>query len=66
MKVLFEMPLRQPTGGVESLLRLAGLGWNVADFSTLCRRQTTLPDAAAIPYRGGSGPLYLLSDESGR
>ena len=38
MKVLFGMPLRQTTGFVESLLRLAGLDWKVPDFSTLCRR----------------------------
>ena len=42
MKVLFGMPLRQTTGFVESLLRLAGLDWKVPDFSTLCRRQKTL------------------------
>ena len=35
MKVLFGMPLRQTTGFVESLLRLAGLDWKVPDFSTL-------------------------------
>ena len=63
MKVLFGMPLRQTTGFVESLLRLAGLDWKVPDFSTLCRRQKTLN--VSIPYRGGSGPLHLLIDATG-
>ena len=63
MKVLFGMPLRQTTGFVESLLRLAGLDWKVPDFSTLCRRQKTL--SVAIPYRGGTGPLHLLIDATG-
>ncbi|WP_424984561.1 IS5 family transposase [Microbulbifer sp. S227A] len=63
MKVLFSMPLRQTTGFVESLLRLAGLDWKVPDFSTLCRRQRTLN--VAIPYRGGAGPLNLLIDSTG-
>ena len=63
MKVLFGMPLRQTTGFVESLLRLAGLDWRVPDFSTLCRRQKTLN--VAIPYRGGKGPLHLLIDATG-
>ena len=63
MKVLFGMPLRQTTGFVESLLRLAGLDWKVPDFSTLCRRQKTLN--VAIPYRGGKGPLHLLIDATG-
>jgi len=63
MKVLFGMPLRQTTGFVESLLRLAGLDWKVPDFSTLCRRQKTLN--VAIPYCGGTGPLHLLIDATG-
>ena len=63
MKVLFGMPLRQTTGFVESLLRLAGLDWKVPDFSTLSRRQKTL--SVAIPYRGGTGPLHLLIDATG-
>lgn len=33
------------------------------DFSTLCRRQRTLP--VSIPYRGSSGPLHLLIDSTG-
>ena len=63
IKVLFGMPLRQTTGFVESLLRLAGLDWPVPDFSTLCRRQRKLN--VAIPSRGGKGPLNLLIDSTG-
>lgn len=58
----FGMALRQTTGFVESLLRLAGLGWTVPDFSTLSRRQKTL--AVNIPYRGSKGPLNLLIDSA--
>ena len=63
MKVLFGMPLRQTTGFVESLERLADLDWKVPDFGTLCRRQKTLN--VAIPYRVGSGSLHLLVDATG-
>jgi Transposase DDE domain len=63
MKVLFGMALRQTTGFVESLLQLAGLDWDVPDFSTLCRRQKNLP--VCIPYRGSQGPLHLLIDSTG-
>ena len=42
VKVLFGLPLRQTTGFVATLMRLAGLDWPVPDFSTLCRRQKTL------------------------
>ena len=57
-----QVPLRQTTGFVESLLALTGLEWPVPDFSTLCRRQRTLP--VSIPYRGSSGPLHLLIDST--
>jgi hypothetical protein len=63
MKVLFGMALRQTTGFVESLLRLADLDWTVPDFSTLSRRQKTL--AVKIPYQGSNGPLHLLIDSTG-
>ena len=63
LKVLFGMPLRQTTGFVESLLRLAGLDWAVPDYSTLSRRQKTLN--VSLPYRGGTGPLNLLIDSTG-
>jgi len=63
IKVLFGLPLRQTTGFVESLPELIGLDWAVPDFSTLCRRQRTL--SVAIPYKGSSGPLHLLTDSTG-
>lgn len=63
LKVLFGMPLRQTTGFVQSLLRLAGLDWDVPDYSTLCRRQKTLN--VSLSYRGGTGPLNLLIDSTG-
>jgi hypothetical protein len=58
IKGLFGLPLRQTTGFVESLLKLVGLDWvglgqAVPDYSTLCRRQSTL--LVAIPYRGSPG-----------
>ncbi len=58
LKVLFGMALRQTTGFVASLLKLAGLDWSVRDFSTLSPRQKTLD--VTIPYRGSKGQLHLL------
>ena len=60
IKVLFKLPLRQTTGMVASLLKMAGLDWAVPDYTTLCRRQKTL--AVQIPYRRADGPLNLLVD----
>ncbi|QBC43302.1 hypothetical protein C1H71_06950 [Iodobacter fluviatilis] len=36
-KCLFNLPLRQTIGFVESGLRLANFDWKVPDSSTLCR-----------------------------
>lgn len=63
IKVLFKLPLRQTTGMVASLLKMADLDWAVPDYTTLCRRQKTL--AVQIPYRRADGPLNLLVDSTG-
>lgn len=63
VKVLFGLPLRQTTGMVASILKMAGLGWPVPDFSTLSRRQKTL--AVQITHRREPGPLNLLVDSTG-
>ena len=49
IKVLFKLPLRQTTGMVASLLKMANLDWSVPDHTILCRRQKTL--AVQIPYQ---------------
>ena len=63
LKALFGLPLRQTTGLVASLLKLAKLDWPVPDFSTLCRRQKDL--AVTVPYRPSTGALHLLVDSTG-
>ena len=63
IKVLFKLRLRQTTGMVASLLKMADLDWTVPDYSTLCRRQKTL--VVQIPYRRADGPLNLLVDSTG-
>jgi hypothetical protein len=63
IKVLFKLPLRQTTGMVASLLKMAGLDWAVPDYTTRCRRLKTL--AIQIPYRRADGPLNLLMDSTG-
>lgn len=63
IKVLFTLPLRQTTGMVARLLKMANLDWAVPDYTTLCRRQKTL--VVQIPYRRADGPLNLLFDSTG-
>ena len=63
LKALFNLPLRQATGLVASLLRLADRDWPVPDYTTLCRRQKTLP--VALGGRPSSSGLHLLVDSTG-
>ena len=63
LKALFNLPLRQATGLVASLLKLADLDWSVPDYTTLCRRQKTLP--VTLGGRSSSGGLHLLVDSTG-
>ena len=63
LKVVFGMALRQTTGFVKSLLKLASLDWPVPDFSTLSRRRKDL--AVRVSRRKSSEPLHLLIDSTG-
>jgi hypothetical protein len=63
IKGLFGLALRQAMGFAESLLRLAGLDWQVLDYSTVCRRQKHL--TVVIPCRKSDGGLHLLVDSTG-
>ncbi|SES15712.1 Transposase DDE domain-containing protein [Sphingobium sp. YR768] len=63
LKALFNLALRQATGLVASLLKLADLDWPVPHYTTLCRRQKTLP--VTLGGRPSSGGLHLLVDSTG-
>jgi len=63
LKALFGLPLRQTTGLVASLIKVAGLDWPTPDFSTLCRRQKGLD--VMVGYRPAKGALHLLIDSTG-
>ena len=63
LKGVFKLPLRQTTGMVASLFKMAGLDWPVPDFNTMSRRQKIL--LVEIPCQPGSGSLHLLIDSTG-
>lgn len=63
LKSLFNLPLRQVTGLVASLIKLAGLDWPVPDYTMLCRRQKTF--VVELGGRPSSGGLRLLVDSTG-
>lgn len=63
IKGLFNLALRQAMGMAQSLLKLAGLDWQVPDFSTVSRRQKYL--AVTITAHSTTTGLHLLVDSTG-
>lgn len=67
IKCLFNLPLRQAMGMMQSLLHLARLDWPVPDYSTVSRRQKTLQVAiGALPVSTSMGRgswLHCLHSE---
>jgi len=63
IKGLFNLPLRQAMVMSQSLLKLAGLNWQVPDFSTVSRRQKHL--AVTIGAQPTTTGLHLLVDSTG-
>ena len=63
LKAGFGLALRQVTGLVASLLKLARLDWPVPDYTTLCQRQKAL--AVSLCGRPSAGGLHLLVDSTG-
>src|SRR5471032_463661 len=63
IKGLFNLALRQATGMAQSLLKLAGLDWEVPDFSTVSRRQKYL--SLEISANATTTGLQLLVDSTG-
>jgi hypothetical protein len=63
IKSLFNLPLRQAMGMAQSVLELAGLEWQVPDFSTVSRRQKHL--AVTIEAHTTTTGLHLLVDSTG-
>lgn len=55
--------LRQRMGFIQSLLKQAGVGWRIPDFSTLSRRQLTLQ--VKTPWQKSSDALHLLVASTG-
>jgi len=63
IKGLFNLALRQAMGMAQSLLKLAGLDWQVPDFSTVSRRQKHL--SVTIAAQTTTSGLHLLVDSTG-
>ena len=60
---LFNLPLHQTQGFVQSLLGLMGLNLPALDYSTLSRRQAGL--AVDLPVKPTGQPIHLVVDSTG-
>jgi IS5 family transposase len=63
IKVLFNLPLRQTQGFMQSIIALAKLNWDAPNYSTLSRRQKDID--ITIPYQPAPNGLHLLIDSTG-
>ena len=65
LRILLRLPLRQTEGFVRSILCLMGLPLMVPDYTTLARRQKTLPVALPVrPSDRGAG-RHIVIDSTG-
>ena len=62
-RTLFNLPLRQTQGFVDSLLSLMGLALSAPDYSTLSRRQAHL--TVDLPIKPSEQPIHLVVDSTG-
>ena len=62
LRAIFHLTLRATEGFSRSLLQLMGISLPVPDYTTLCRRASSL--RVALPKRA-AGPLHSVMDSSG-
>jgi len=65
IKALFQLPLRQTIGLLESLFSLAKLDWNIPDISTLSRRLSKLKIIPTKALSTHKSAMHLLVDSTG-
>lgn len=65
IKALFQLPLRQTIGLLESLFSLAKLNWNIPDISTLSRRLSKLKLVLTKALSTKTSAMHLLVDSTG-
>lgn len=63
IKAVFNLPLRSTQGFVDSLVNLLALPINVADYTTICRRQKTL--VVPLNKKTSNEPLHAVFDSTG-
>src|SRR3954453_15531538 len=62
LRSVYHLPLRATEGFARSIFEIMGVGLDVPDYSTLCRRARTV--RITLPRRA-EGPLHLILDSTG-
>ena len=65
VRMVYKLVYRQTEGFLNSIASLLGLGIEIPDYSTLCRRSRLLRKKLRIPKAASSQPIHLMIDSTG-
>ena len=65
VRMVYKLAYRQTEGFMHSIASLLGLGIEIPDYSTLCRRSRLLRKKLRIPKAASTQPIHLMIDSTG-
>ena len=65
VRMVYKLAYRQTEGFLHSMASLLGLGIEIPDYSTLCRRSRLLRKKLRIPKAASTQPIHLMIDSTG-
>ena len=65
VRMVYKLAYRQTEGFLHSMASLLGLGIEIPDYSTLCRRSRLLRKKLQIPKAASHQPIHLMIDSTG-
>ena len=65
VRMVYKLAYRQTEGFLHSIASLLGLGIEIPDYSTLCRRSRLLRKKLRIPKAASSQPIHLMINSTG-
>ena len=65
VRMVYKLAYRQTEGFLHSIASLLGLGIEIPDYSTLCRRSRLLRKKLGIPKAASNQPIHLMIDSTG-
>ena len=65
VRMVYKLAYRQTEGFLHSIASLLGLGIEIPDYSTLCRRSRLLRKKLQIPKTASNQPIHLMIDSTG-